>query len=370
MSELFAMDPPGSELISARDAVRADLLRDILHGNVAPLPTEAHPLSENAVMERYGQQSRMPVRMALAVLSGEGLLRQRARHGFWLVRYDLEDVEQILRMRAGIEAMVAAALSDSGIGSAQSSSNELDSSRASFWETTLSCHRTMGELVDEADGQRVAPEIEAAFADADTQFHFSLARAAGYDVAARHIMEWRNEVRIFRLQREIGYSAEALRAINNEHSDIIGAIQAADGTLAAELARSHVERAFSRERVARVVEVILDEFGLKVDREPVGSARPAFVARADDGKLFVIEIKHGQPEPTLDAVAELQTLRKTVADEFDQDARGVLMVVGDVVGDLDELTAEAGEVNIELVQVESDPGSIRESLISSGIVGP
>jgi DNA-binding GntR family transcriptional regulator len=246
MPEVETLDQPSSELLSARDVVRLRLLQDILHAKIEPLPTEQHPLTEPDVMKRYEQGSRMPVRMALAVLAGEGLFRQRARYGYWLVQYDLHDIEQILRMRAGIEAMVAAALCKGRIASEETAPDESARSRRSFWTQGLRYHDRMGSLVNDARDNGVERKLEAKFGDADTQFHASLARAAGYDIAARHIVEWRNQVRIFRLQRELQYDSGALDAVHSEHSDVVEAISNADETSAADLSRSHVERVLTR----------------------------------------------------------------------------------------------------------------------------
>jgi len=243
MTEVDSPTQPSSELVSARDLVRVRLLWDILHGEIEPLPTEGHPLTESSIMDRYGQTSRMPVRMALAVLAGEGLFRQRARYGYWLVQYDLDDVRQITRIRAGVEAMVADALCQRRMASEDTAADER--SGVALWDSALHHHQAMGSLVEGRYGE-VGKEVESTFADADTQFHVSLAQAGGYDIAARHIVEWRNQVRIFRLQHGIRYDFDALRAVQAEHSELIDAIGRADRESAAELARAHIERVLTR----------------------------------------------------------------------------------------------------------------------------
>jgi DNA-binding GntR family transcriptional regulator len=230
-----------SELLSARERLRGRLLHDILHSAISPLPTEERPLNESAIMERYDQNSRMPVRMALAVLAGEGLFRQRARYGYWLVDYNLDDVEQILRMRAGIEGMIAAALCEREIASGGTESAPVAPLRFEAWCKALAVHEEMGGLVSQADGAELDREFEASVADLDTQMHVLLARAGGYDMAARHIVEWRNQMRIFALQSGLFYYSHALPTIHEEHARVVDAIKSADGSLAAALARTHIE---------------------------------------------------------------------------------------------------------------------------------
>lgn len=248
MLDIESLDQPPSELLSARDALRERLLHDILHAAIEPLPVEQDPLTENAIMTRYEQGSRMPVRMALAVLAGEGLVRQRARHGYWLVQYEADDVVQILGMRSGVEVMVAVALNEMQRASVEASDQPLGD-RLSLWHEALNHQSAMGDLATLAQSTGdVDWDREAAFADADTAFHRSLAQAAGYDLAARHIVDWRNQMRIFRLQQKLRYDPGALAEIHAEHARILETISSGDAGLAAEVARSHVGGVMTRMR--------------------------------------------------------------------------------------------------------------------------
>jgi len=234
------------DVLSARELVRDQLLADILHGEIDPLPTEEQPLNESTVMRRYGQGSRMPVRMALAVLAGEGLFRQRARHGYWLVDYDIDDMEQIRMMRARIEAMVAAALCEREIASGGTDDAPVAPLRLEAWREALKVHDAMGKIVRGLDELQVDAELKAGFADLDTLLHVLLARAGGYDMAARHIVEWRNQMRIFALQNKLTHDSHALSTAHEEHTQIIDAIKRADRPSAALLARTHVENVLAR----------------------------------------------------------------------------------------------------------------------------
>jgi DNA-binding GntR family transcriptional regulator len=244
--ELEAQDEVLPDILSAREFVRDQLLADILRGRIDPLPTEEDPLNESTVMKLYGQRSRMPVRMALAVLAGEGLFRQRARYGYWLVDYDIEDMEQILMMRARIEAMVAAALCEREIASGGTEGAPFAPLRLEAWREALKVHEKMAKIARPAGEAQVSPPVEATFADLDTRLHVLLARAGGYDMAARHIVEWRNQMRIFARQNKLTCDAHAFPTIHEEHTQIIDAIKSADRPSAAALARAHVENVLAR----------------------------------------------------------------------------------------------------------------------------
>lgn len=204
---------------TVREHVRRWLLTELLHGRVA-LPTESEPLSENWLAKEAQVESRMPARMALAVLAGEGLIIQRARHGFWMVEYDLADIVQIVEMRADVEARVVTVLC--GI---------TDPRAAEAWDEVVRANVAMQQLVDEGG----AP---ADFADLDARFHVGLALAGDLQVAAGYIDQWSNQMRLFDLQRglETLPSEEAV----DRHKELIAAIAEGAQEPAVDLVRRDV----------------------------------------------------------------------------------------------------------------------------------
>ena len=216
-----------SELLSEREAVHDRLLRDILIGAVEP--TEEQPESEIGIQTKYELESRMPVRMALAVLAGEGLIRQRARHGFWLVQLDSEDLEEIAEMRAGVEGMVVEALASQ----LATTPPEMfpQTARGPFWQEAEKALKAMGNLSYQSGK-------DAEMADLDTSFHVALARAAGYDIAARHLVVWRNQFRLYCIQHRIHFSVTDLVTSHEEHAKLFSSV--GKGISASDLARRHV----------------------------------------------------------------------------------------------------------------------------------
>ncbi|MCK8645603.1 GntR family transcriptional regulator [Mycobacterium colombiense] len=206
---------PSEALRSQADTAYQGILDDILTGELSP--TESNPSSETTLQERYGLGSRMPVRMALAVLASEGLVAQRARHGFWIVDYSAHDMEQIGAMRADADAMVAsflgarvsATMITTETDNFERTRNALGHIRASF--------HAMQDLANVARERGVTPDLEKDFADHDTRFHTFMAAATDYTLAARHIRQWRNLVRLYRARQKVHYSEEDLAQICDEH---------------------------------------------------------------------------------------------------------------------------------------------------------
>jgi len=208
---------PSAALQTQAEKAYRLILNEILRG--ALLPTVDKPSSEVALLDRYGRYgigSRMPIRMALAVLASEGLVAQRAKHGFWVVEYTAHDLRQIGAMRADIDAMVASFLgsSISGVGvTAESDFQRIDQSLAIIADS----RQQMEDLATHAAQGTVDLDVEMQFATQDTRFHTFIAAASDYLLAARHIQQWRNVLRLYRAQHEIHYTGQELLAICDEH---------------------------------------------------------------------------------------------------------------------------------------------------------
>lgn len=202
-----------------RERVRQWLLSALLHGTV-PLPTEDAPRSEEWLAELSGAESRMPARMALAVLAGEGLIEQRARHGFWMVEYDSADIGQIVAIRADLEARVVEVLSEEGVRDADA------------WEQVLQAHAAMRGMIE-----TVAEPAD--FADMEVRFHVGLALSGDLRVAARYVDEWSNRMRLFQLQNGLETALDETAV--ERHNGVLAAISAADQDTAEDLIRRDVE---------------------------------------------------------------------------------------------------------------------------------
>lgn len=197
------------------------ILNGIFRGDL--LPTYEKPLSEVILKDRYerlGIGSRMPIRMALAVLASEGLVAQEARHGFWVVDYTAHDLRQIGAMRADTDAMVASFLRASISGEGVTTERDFQRVYHSL-EIIADSRRRMELLATQAPQGTVDLDVEIQFASHDTRFHTFIAAATDYMLAARHIQQWRNLIRLYRAQHQIHYTGQELLAICAEHELLI-----------------------------------------------------------------------------------------------------------------------------------------------------
>ena len=209
---------PTPELRSAASKAYDLIVADLLSGRLAP--TEDNPASEVMVQERFGLGSRMPVRMALAVLSAEGLIAQRARHGFWVAEVNEDDIRHIAPLRAQGDGIVAVAL--------RARLAEPSADRDALTD------RLDGYLGHMRDiGSTVPYKFKSAqyFADADTKFHTAIALTSGYRRGARLIVEWRNLLRLYRTIHGRTYGGSDIEEIVQEHEQIRDSIVGADADI-------------------------------------------------------------------------------------------------------------------------------------------
>ena len=92
---------PFSRPQTAQQAVLAEMRSSILSGELAP----GSPIVQDALAERFGV-SRVPVREALKILEGEGLVAYAAHHGYSVIKLEVSDLLEVYRLRAVLEAEV------------------------------------------------------------------------------------------------------------------------------------------------------------------------------------------------------------------------------------------------------------------------
>lgn len=105
-----------------------------------------------------------------------------------------------------------------------------------------------------------------------------------------------------------------------------------------------------------------------VMREPIVDAvRPDLVAQGPGGETVVIEVKQGDGRGNLGAVAQVEAYRNAVAREAGSEAKGVLVLAGEVpVG----LGAAAEQAGVELIVTGSgNVASVRDALARSTAFG-
>ncbi len=160
-AEQGRVDPPPGEVVdpgararvagsrSVEQAIAAELRRAILDGALAP----GARLTMRGVADGFGV-SVTPVRVALKELASEGLVDLRPHAGAWVAPLALEEIEEILLTRAGIEPWLALhgapQLSDADLteiadlvreAATATASADLDAYLRTTWDARAVCYR-------------------------------------------------------------------------------------------------------------------------------------------------------------------------------------------------------------------------------------
>jgi DNA-binding GntR family transcriptional regulator len=196
----------------AGDALRTA----ILEGELVP----GQRVSQEAWAARAGV-SLIPVREALRVLAGEGLVTYRPRRGYVVTELDVADLEEVYRLRRTLEAEALR------LGVPRASDDDV----AALAEAAAAC-RSAGDAAS-----RLA---------ANRRFHELLHGLAGSRPLLRLIgLLWDSTEAYRALYYALpGEAAEADRS----HDAIVAAVAARDAELAVELEDAHRDRALARLR--------------------------------------------------------------------------------------------------------------------------
>jgi DNA-binding GntR family transcriptional regulator len=241
---------PGPAERAAADAAYSVMLDNLLSGQLHP--TESQPESEASVARRFNLGSRMPVRVALAALAAEGLITQRARHGFWVLDYNGHQLQEVCKMRANAEVMVASGLA----ARLADHPHEYAHIPGAIEQLLNALAAHAGALSGGTRDQRRAAQLE--FDKLDNDFHVFIANTAGYDIAARHISQWRNQLRLYRVQHGVEPKRKNGQAVCNEHQIMWETIRAAaassnesDWQLIEDNVIAHIHNALQRSGVEK-----------------------------------------------------------------------------------------------------------------------
>lgn len=213
----------GITRLSATDTVRARIALAIELGLLAPgeqLPPDAD------IAEALGV-SEITARRALKSLADEGvLLRRRGRTGGTFVpedgghqtvapvaayRADADKVRRLIDERTLIECTIA------------------------HYAAIDVTEQAIGELRGHVASMRSAATW-AEYHAADERFHLGVARASGQDWAIPRYTEALHGLYKYFLPYPIGY----LHGVNDEHADLVDALEARDPVRAVEITRRHV----------------------------------------------------------------------------------------------------------------------------------
>lgn len=170
-------------------------------------------LREEELMETL-QLGRTPLREALLLLQGEGLIERR--HGWYVSETSPKDLPKIYEARGMAEGALGA------LASRNATPGLLD---------------RLEELCDEMD--RWPGITRAELNRLNSEFHGTIAEAA--DNPYIHDFWQKAQFYHWQLRAPIMFSDDQIRAANREHREILAAMRSKDNTRAGFAARNHVE---------------------------------------------------------------------------------------------------------------------------------
>jgi len=215
----------GSDGVLLGESTYQAIRQSILSCTVSP----GSMLTEAALMAQYAV-GKSTCRLALARLTQEGLVRSVPRHGYTVVPVTLKDVEEVFALRLVLEPEAA-----------RLAAGKIDA------KALLRIDRSVRpNNVSKNQGNRID-----FFLDANREFHLAIAAASGNDRLVRSIAALFDEmIRLVAL----GFNAENDNPqIADDHHQLVEALEAGDGKLAAKITRRHIEkfRDMTMERVMR-----------------------------------------------------------------------------------------------------------------------
>jgi GntR family transcriptional regulator of vanillate catabolism len=222
-------------MASQIDRVTTELRRRILSGALPP----GERVLEVQCAADLGV-SRTPLRLALGELEKEGLLERLATRGFRVRQLTLAEVAMAIDVRGTLEGMAVRLLAEAG-------------PPPSVLAALKSCLHEGRSLIDAAAGAQGEPVDTLRWAAMNGRFHRTLVDAAGNPVlrsALDHVAKTPMAG-----PGALGVSGQPLLELpfvqraQQDHEDIVQALQAREGVRAEALMREHARRSRDNKRV-------------------------------------------------------------------------------------------------------------------------
>jgi len=206
---------PGESVRSHGEAgtrIAAALRDEILGGGYQP----GERIRQQELAGRHNA-SRVPVREALRILEGEGLIRIVANAGSWVSRLSVEECAEMYQMRERIEPLLlrysAAALSPA----------------------------TVQRLLILSDAMRDSADAET-FIRLDRHFHLLSYSGASTIMLGETIRQLWNRTQHYRRAYVEMFRAEGDDSVHHEHRLLVAALSDGDGEYAEQILAGHIRR--------------------------------------------------------------------------------------------------------------------------------
>ncbi|MAM13870.1 MAG: GntR family transcriptional regulator [Rhizobiaceae bacterium] len=203
---------------SNTEAVTKRLRHLIMTGEISP----GDRLTEVG-LARLLDVSRTPVRLALARLEQEDLVQGEPHRGFRVRRFTIEEMREIIEVRATLEGMSARLAAERG-GFQQ------------YEDEMMRCIAIVDELIARGDGGESARNV---FIEVNVRFHATIASMAGNSVLSRRLEEspFRASPLFHAFTDE--EAVEGFATSQFDHKRIVEAIRNGEGTRAEFAMREH-----------------------------------------------------------------------------------------------------------------------------------
>lgn len=196
---------------TAAERVLEHLRRDILSGALRP----GARITAEELAARYAV-SQMPVREAIRVLAGEGVIETTPHRGARIVTVDAAFIRNVYDMREALEGMLA-----------ERCAERASAAEAARMRNLAAAHAAAVERGDLAQVVQL-----------DRQLHLAMAETAANPPAWRAITIGRGLIEALRLRT--GFSPVRLARIVHEHEALVHAVETHDSRTAGLVARLHV----------------------------------------------------------------------------------------------------------------------------------
>lgn len=175
------------------------LRADVLTGHLAP----GDQVVQETLAERYGV-SRVPLREALKILEGEGLITHHPHRGYFVAELSIEDLLEVYRIREILEA---------------------EALRAAVPTMDAAGLEQIALLADEVDAAMASGDL-IAITDANRRFHFAMFEASGMPRLVRLLRQLWDATDVY---RSVYFAEPANRLqVGHEHRRLLAALRAGD----------------------------------------------------------------------------------------------------------------------------------------------
>lgn len=230
---------------SLGDRVQSSIRADILSLDLAP----GLKLSAEMLVLRYGA-GQSPIREALSLLAGEGLVVRESRRGFRVAPMSLADLDALVAARLLLEpAMLERALATGDAA----------------WEEEL--HLALDALRPSLQKVGDARPLDREWEAGHRRFHFTLVGVSGAGVLGDFCRMLYDRFDRYRL---LGIPRRAyLAGVADDHAELVGAAVARDAPRATDILRRHIADTSAMLR-ANIVELGLPGYEGAAPQVPVG----------------------------------------------------------------------------------------------------